>query len=55
MKLYCDTGSRLTIIPPGMYNRSMGKVKAAKYRLRAWGSKKALDVKGMFSTEQCFI
>ena len=26
----------------------MGEIEAAKYRLRAWGSRKALDVKGMF-------
>ena len=48
MKLYCHTGSRLTIIPTGLYNRAMGEIKPAKYRLRAWGSRKALDVKGMF-------
>ena len=49
-RLICDTGSKLTIIPPTMYHSLMGKVVAARYRLRAWGSKKFLDVKGMFHT-----
>ena len=30
-----------------MYSEEMGKVVPAKYRLRAWGSNKRLDVKGM--------
>ena len=30
-----------------MYSEEMGKVVPAKYRLRAWGSNKKLDVKGM--------
>ena len=50
MQLYCDTGSRLTIIPPEAYRPSMGKVVAAKSHLRAWGSKGYLDTKGMFKT-----
>ena len=33
MKLYGDTGSRLTIISPNLYDRSMGYVKVSKYRL----------------------
>ena len=50
MKLYADTGSRFTIITPAQYRKSMGKVVAADTRLRAWGSKTYLDVKGMFLT-----
>ena len=50
MELYCDTGSTLTIIPPGDYEPSMGKVVAAKNRLRAWGAREYLDVKGMVKT-----
>ena len=30
-----------------MYSEEMGKVVPAKYRLRAWGSNKKLDMKGM--------
>ena len=51
VKLYCDTGSKLTIIPPGMYKPSMGKVVAAKCHLQASGSSTYLDTKGMFRTE----
>ena len=50
MKLYADTGSRYTIITPAQYRKRMGKVVAADTRLRAWGSKTYLDVKGMFLT-----
>ena len=50
VKLYCDTGSNLTIIPPDLYKPSMGKVVAARSLLRAWGSNKYLDTKGMFRT-----
>ena len=35
MKLYCDTGSNITIITPEMYKESMGKVVAARSYLRA--------------------
>ena len=50
MKLYCDTGSNITIITPEMYKESMGKVVAARRYLRAWGSTDFLDTKGMFKT-----
>ena len=50
MKLYADTGSKFTIITPQQYKKTMGKVLAADTRLRAWGSKSHLDVKGMFYT-----
>ena len=50
MELYCDTGSSLTIIPPGDYEDSMGKVVGAKNRLKAWGAREYLDVKGMVKT-----
>ena len=50
MKLYCDTGSPLTIIPPEMYREKMGKVVAADTHFRAWGSKKRLDTKGRVRT-----
>ena len=46
-KLFTDTGSKFTLITPDMYSEEMGKVVPAKYRLRAWGSNKKLDVKGM--------
>jgi hypothetical protein len=49
-ELYCDTGSNITIITPQMYKQSMGKIVAAKSRLRAWGSSEFLDTKGMFKT-----
>ena len=50
MKLYCDTGSPLTIIPPELYSEKMGKVVAADTHLRAWGSKTRLDTKGRVKT-----
>ena len=50
VQLYCDTGSRLTIIPPELYQDRMGKVVPAKCHLRAWGSSTRLDTKGMFQT-----
>ena len=50
-KLFCDTGSKKTIITPDMYHPDMGQVVAADCYLRAWGSKDRLDVKGMFQTE----
>ena len=50
LDLYADTGSKHTIITPGQYQQSMGKVVASDTRLRAWGSKTYLDVKGMFKT-----
>ena len=50
MKLYCDTGSPLTIIPPELYSEKMGKVVAADTHLRAWGSKTRLDTKGRVRT-----
>ena len=50
-KLFADTGSRYTIIPPESYRREMGEIEAADTRLRAWGAKAFLDVKGMFKAE----
>ena len=50
VRLFCDTGSRLTIITPEMYMTSMGTIVPAKCNLRAWGSDTHLDVKGMFQT-----
>ena len=50
-RLFCDTGSKKTIITPVMYHPDMGEVVAADCYLRAWGSKDRLDVKGMFQTE----
>lgn len=49
-KLFADTGSKYTLITPDMYHPSLGKVVAANCRLRAWGSNKSLDVKGMCRT-----
>ena len=51
VNLFCDTGSRLTIIPPTLYRRDMGKVVPADCHLRAWGSQEYLDTKGMFHTK----
>ena len=48
--LFCDTGSRYTILPPDQYQDSMGDIVPAKCHLRAWGSEKYLDTKGMFYT-----
>lgn len=50
MQLHCDTGCDPTIIPPDKYTESMGDIVAADCNLRAWGSDKYLDVKGMFHT-----
>ena len=50
VKLYCDIGSRLTIIPAELYREEMGEVVAARCHLRAWRSDKYLDSKGMFKT-----
>ena len=50
MRLHCDTGCEPTIIPPHKYRDTMGRIVAADCHLRAWGSDKYLDVKGMFST-----
>ena len=47
-RMYCDTGSKKTIITPSMYHPSMGQIVASDCHLRAWGSKVRLDVKGMF-------
>ena len=49
-KLYCDTGSRLTIIPPEMYQEDMGELVAPKCPLLVWGSDKYLDTKCIFKT-----
>ena len=48
--LFADTGSKFTIITPAMYHPKLGEVVAANCILRAWGSNKTLDVKGMVRT-----
>ena len=50
-EIFADTGCRFTIIPPTLYHPRMGQVKAANCILRAWGSNKTLNVKGMVRTE----
>ena len=50
-RLFTDTGSKHSIIPPEVYTDAMGKVVPADCHLRAWGSDTYLDVKGMFRTE----
>ena len=50
VNLFSDTGSRYTIIPPEFYHPKMGKLRKPTTRLRAWGSKVSLDVRGMFHT-----
>ena len=48
--LYADTGSRFTIITPNQYKEDKGEVVAADTRMRAWGARGYLDVRGMFHT-----
>ena len=50
LELYCDTGSKHTIIPPHLYSRKMGKLVPADCHLRAWGAATHLDTKGMIYT-----
>jgi len=50
VRLFCDTGSKLTIIPPSLYRPTMGKVVAANCHLRSWGSDSLLATMGMFHT-----
>lgn len=50
VELYCNTGSNITIITPDIYRKGMGKLVAARSHLRAWGSDKYLDTKGIFKT-----
>ena len=50
-EIFADTGCRFTIILPTLYRPRMGQVKAANCILRAWGSNKTLNVKGMVRTE----
>ena len=38
-------------MPPNLYMISMGDIKAAKYRLQVWGSRKTLDVKQMLKAK----
>ena len=49
--LFTDTGSDKTIIPPSHYNSKMGRLVTADTRLRAWGSDRLLDVRGMVHTK----
>ena len=49
--LFTDTGSDKTIIPPSHYSREMGDLVRTDTRLRAWGSDKLLDVRGMIHTK----
>ena len=51
MKLFSDTGSKFTIIPPELYEEGMGVLREADCNLRAWGADTYLDVKGMVNTE----
>jgi hypothetical protein len=51
IRMYADTGSDYTILPPEMYRPEMGELVAAKRKLRGWGAADDLDVKGMFRTE----
>ena len=50
-KLFTDTGSDFTIIPPQCYRPEMGRIQPADTNLRAWGNKDNLDVKGLIKTE----
>lgn len=51
IRLFSDTGSKFTIIPPDFYHPRMGKLVQANTSLRSWGSREMLDVKGMFVTK----
>ena len=51
LKLFTDTGSDHTIIPPSQYTTAMGEMVKADTKLRAWGSTTLLDVKGMIHTK----
>ena len=48
--MFADIGSKFTIITHSMYHPMLGKVVAVNCVLRAWGSNKTLDVKGMCRT-----
>ena len=50
LSLFADTGCKNTIITPRQYKQCMGEVEAVDTRLRAWGSKTYLDIKGMIET-----
>lgn len=50
IKLFTDTGSPYTIIPPELYRPDMGEILWTKTQLRAWGSKGKLDVRGKVRT-----
>ena len=50
VELFCDTGSKYTIIPPHLYSSKMGKLAPADCHLRAWGASTHLDTKGMIHT-----
>ena len=50
-KLFADTGSEYTIIPPEIYKPEMGKIFTHDINLRAWGSKENLKIIGMIKPE----
>ena len=49
--LFTDTGSEHTIIPPEIYDTSMGPLKKPDINLRAWGCTENLEIKGMLEVE----
>ena len=49
--LFTDTGSEHTIIPPEIYDTSMGPLKKPDINLRAWGCTENLEIKGMIEVE----
>ena len=49
--LFTDTGSEHTIIPPEIYDTSMGPLKKPDIDLRAWGCTENLKIKGMLEVE----
>ena len=50
-KLFADTGSEFTIIPPEIYKPEMGRVFKPDINLRAWGSQGNLNIIGMLKPE----
>lgn len=50
-KLFADTGSEYTIIPPELYKPEMGKIFKSDINLRTWGSLENLNIIGMFRPE----
>ena len=51
VRFLANMGSRYTIIPPEFYDPRMCKLNQSDTKLRSWGSKEWLAVRGMFTAE----